>query len=275
MVSPLKDNRGAVRYFIGARIDVTQLIEGGKTIDSFHQLLAADRPVTPIVDPLENRPTLKALRDLADLLNDEEKGSMRDSDSMRIDSRPSTPRLPHSPTQRRLVGIEERISQDGLLSYYSGQIPGVYQNVRPPDPHYVAQLTAPVHPRSPLSLAPHHLHLTLPPHSRALSIQTRRPHWGSRACEGLARRSTRPRHWGHSKNLLANTRIPTEHAARSPPVRRRREHCHKRYGHDRRQGTVDTLHPAHGLGRESRRHHDYHGGQAGGCAQSAEFEQHV
>lgn len=131
MVSPLKDNKGGVRYFVGARIDVTQLVDGGKTMDSFHQLLTGHRPVTPVVDPLENRPTLKALRDFADLLNDEEKGSMRDSDLMRTDSRPSTPtRAPNSPLQRRFLGIEERISQDGLRSQYAGQLPGVYQNVR-------------------------------------------------------------------------------------------------------------------------------------------------
>lgn len=132
MVSPLKDNKGGVRYFIGARIDITQLVDGGKTMDSFHQLLTGNRPVTPVVDPLQNRPTLKALRDFGDLLNDEEKGSMRDGEMMRIDSRPSTPtaRAPNSPLQRRFLGIEERISQDGLRSQYAGQIPGVYQNVR-------------------------------------------------------------------------------------------------------------------------------------------------
>lgn len=129
MISPLKDNKGAVRYFVGARIDVTQLVEGGKTIDSFHQLLTGDRPGTPVADPLENRPTLKALREFGDLLSDEEKSSIRDSDTLHIESRPNTPRLPQSPTHRRFVGIEERISQEGLRSSSAGQIPGVYQNV--------------------------------------------------------------------------------------------------------------------------------------------------
>lgn len=143
MISPLKDNKGAVRYFIGARIDVTQLVEGGKTIDSFHQLLTSDRPVTPVVDPLENRPTLKALRDFAELLNDEEKGSLRDGEGLRIDSRPTTPRPPpQSPTtHRRFVGIEERMSHDGLRTHYSGQVPGVYQNVLLPPSCWVTQLT--------------------------------------------------------------------------------------------------------------------------------------
>ncbi|KAF1930694.1 uncharacterized protein M421DRAFT_35952, partial [Didymella exigua CBS 183.55] len=134
MISPLKDNRGAVRYCIGARIDITQLVEGGRTMDSFHQLLTGDRPATPVADPLENRPTLRALRDFGDLLNDEERVSMGDNDMMRVDSRPSTPRMSQTPTQRRFIGIEERISQDGLRSHYSGQVPGVYQNyilVRP------------------------------------------------------------------------------------------------------------------------------------------------
>ncbi|KAH6615201.1 PAS domain-containing protein [Boeremia exigua] len=134
MFAPLKDNKGVLRYFIGARIDVTQLVEGGKTIDSFHQLLTGDRPETPIADPLENRPTLKALREFRDMLNDEEKGSIRESDSLRTDSRPSSPWPPQSPTQRRFVGIEERISQEGLRSRFAGQVPGVYRNymlVRP------------------------------------------------------------------------------------------------------------------------------------------------
>lgn len=130
MVSPLKDNKGKVRYFLGARIDVTQLVEGGKTIDSFYQLLAQWRPVTPVVDPLESKPTLKALRKFGDLLTDEEKGSIRGADVLRIDSRPSTPRQPQSPTQRRFVGIEEHMSQNGLRSHHPGQTPGVYQNVR-------------------------------------------------------------------------------------------------------------------------------------------------
>lgn len=129
MVAPLKDNKGAIRYFIGARIDVTQLVEGGKTIDSFHQLLTGDRPTTPVTDPLENRPTLKTLRDFGDLLNEEEKGLLRGVDTLRIESRPSTPRQAQNSGQRRFLGIEERISQDGLRSHYTGQIPGVYQNV--------------------------------------------------------------------------------------------------------------------------------------------------
>ena len=133
MISPLKDNQGTVRYLIGARVDVTSLVEDGKTLESFYQLLAIDRPVTPAPDILENRPRLRALRDFGILLNDEERGTLRGREVIRIDSRPSTPTSRHSQsfTQRRFVGIEERISQNGLHSRYLGQLPGVYQNVSP------------------------------------------------------------------------------------------------------------------------------------------------
>jgi hypothetical protein len=273
MVSPLKDNKGGVRYFIGARIDVTQLVDGGKTMDSFHQLLTGNRPVTPVADPLENRPTLRALRDFGDLLNEEEKGSMRDIEMMRIDSRPSTPtaRVPNSPLQRRFLGIEERISQDGLRAQYAGQIPGVYQNVRISFPP-TAQLTNPVHPRAPLSLPAHHLHLTLPPHPRTLPIQTRGPYRRPRARTRLTNRSARARNWRHRKSLLANPRQPTIHQPLHPaPLGRRKHRQHLR--HHRGQSTLDPLHTTHRLRRQSRRHHDHHGRQARHPEKSARHEQ--
>ncbi|KAJ8105080.1 hypothetical protein OPT61_g10396 [Boeremia exigua] len=204
MHSPLKDNKGAVRYFIGARIDVTQLVEGGKTIDSFHQLLCGNRPTTPVVDPLENRPTLRALRDFAELLNDEEKGSMRDSDMLRVEPRPGTPQ---SPSQRRFVGIEERISHESLHAHFSGRVPGVYQNVHAPISRLPTPLTHPVHPRSTVSFTPHHLHLPIAPNPRAMPVQARRTHRRSRARTGLAHRRSRPGHRSHSKNLLAHAHL--------------------------------------------------------------------
>ncbi|PPJ56411.1 hypothetical protein CBER1_00747 [Cercospora berteroae] len=40
MIAPLYDNKGAVRYFLGCQIDVSSLIEGGRGVESFAQLLA-------------------------------------------------------------------------------------------------------------------------------------------------------------------------------------------------------------------------------------------
>ena len=44
LTAPLYDNRGSVRYFIGAQIDVSGLIEDGRGLDSFAHYLAERRP---------------------------------------------------------------------------------------------------------------------------------------------------------------------------------------------------------------------------------------
>ena len=44
LTAPLYDNRGAVRYFIGAQIDVSGLIEDGRGLDSFAHYLTENRP---------------------------------------------------------------------------------------------------------------------------------------------------------------------------------------------------------------------------------------
>ena len=43
MCAPLYDNRGVVRYFIGAQVDVSGLVEDGKGIESFEKLLMEER----------------------------------------------------------------------------------------------------------------------------------------------------------------------------------------------------------------------------------------
>lgn len=43
MIAPLYDNKGAVRYFLGCQIDVSSLIENGRGVESFAQLLAQYR----------------------------------------------------------------------------------------------------------------------------------------------------------------------------------------------------------------------------------------
>lgn len=42
MCAPLYDDKGVVRYFIGAQIDISGLIDGGKGVESFARLLAKD-----------------------------------------------------------------------------------------------------------------------------------------------------------------------------------------------------------------------------------------
>ena len=43
MLAPLYDSNGGVRYFLGSQIDVTALIDNGRGLDSFAELLAQDR----------------------------------------------------------------------------------------------------------------------------------------------------------------------------------------------------------------------------------------
>ncbi|KAI1008006.1 hypothetical protein K3495_g234 [Podosphaera aphanis] len=47
MVSPLYDDKGVVRYFIGAQVDVTGLIQDGLGLDSFRNLLHKYQPQVP------------------------------------------------------------------------------------------------------------------------------------------------------------------------------------------------------------------------------------
>lgn len=137
-MAPLMDHHGTARYFIGCQIDISHLIEGGRGLDSFKQLLQSDeqRLHKPLPDRLARKPPLKALRDLSQLLNDEEidvvkqqKGDRRNS----IDSTGSTSTRPgRTPSTRRMIGMDEPVDSSYLPPSQfgsSGRLPGVYQNV--------------------------------------------------------------------------------------------------------------------------------------------------
>ncbi|KAF2748170.1 hypothetical protein M011DRAFT_458060 [Sporormia fimetaria CBS 119925] len=142
MTAPLMDHHGKVRYFIGCQIDITNLLEGGRGLDSFKQLLNQDEIGHRHVpsDPLRTKPSLDVLRELRGLLNDDEIEIVRDPNRgelrTSIDSDRASTRTPH-PGVRRYLNTDDRAehppwppSQCGL----SGKLPGVYQNyllVRP------------------------------------------------------------------------------------------------------------------------------------------------
>ncbi|KAF2108555.1 hypothetical protein BDV96DRAFT_261913 [Lophiotrema nucula] len=142
MMAPLMDHRGNVRYFVGCQIDISNLIEGGRGLESFKTLLDADAE-KPLPDPLDQKPPLKMLRELGNLLNDEEievvkvRGERRNSfQSGR--STPTTPtRTKIETAPRRYVGMDDPVEQHiWPPSQFgpSGRLPGVYQNyilVRP------------------------------------------------------------------------------------------------------------------------------------------------
>ncbi|KAF2794896.1 hypothetical protein K505DRAFT_303150 [Melanomma pulvis-pyrius CBS 109.77] len=143
MMAPLMDHHGMVRYFIGCQIDISHLIEGGRGLESFKQLLLnyEEKAQKPLPDPLSHKPPLKALRELSSLLNDEEMEIVKNRNRDRrnsVESTGSTPtRATYTPTARRVIGMDELIEPAYLPQSQfgpSGRLPGVYQNyilVRP------------------------------------------------------------------------------------------------------------------------------------------------
>ena len=71
LIAPLYDNKGNVRYFLGAQVDVTHLIEGGKGVETFERLLANDRAEERYRGRSNRKPT-QVLRELGQMMNDDE-----------------------------------------------------------------------------------------------------------------------------------------------------------------------------------------------------------
>lgn len=134
MVSPLFDNKGRVRYFIGCQIDVTNLLDQGRGIDSFQRLLAKEHAERRFGDIVRKRSSL-ALGDLGHMLNAEEIDLLKSSISENSSEPPSpSTRVRHNAARRHLgMGqLEERNLWP--LRHLGPSLPGVYSNyllVRP------------------------------------------------------------------------------------------------------------------------------------------------
>lgn len=136
MIAPLYDNKGNVRYFLGCQIDVSSLIEEGRGLESFANLLSKDRSESRFGDALTKDPK-HALGELGAALNEEE-GNLIKSRTRSFSEegiRPSTA-MSHSSstrTPRRRLGMEDGASDRHLWPHPSlgpsGRLPGVYQNV--------------------------------------------------------------------------------------------------------------------------------------------------
>lgn len=144
LLSPLYDNKGTVRYFLGAQIDVSSLIEDGRGLESFSQLLAQDRSRMGFDGPLDRDPK-QALRDLSQLLAEDEAevlfkprvqrnsilshhpASIRSASTRATNNRPRSSRV--------ILGMDEVANEASLWPAASlgssGRLPGVYQNVSP------------------------------------------------------------------------------------------------------------------------------------------------
>lgn len=135
LIAPLYDNKGNVRYFLGAQVDVTHLIEGGKGIETFEKLLANDRAEERYRGRSNRKPT-QVLGELGQMMNDDELDAV--NTRQRSQSRSSTPvtssRGPAAPIRhgRKVFGMDDSLER-GLWPHPSlgpsGRLPGVYQNV--------------------------------------------------------------------------------------------------------------------------------------------------
>lgn len=138
MMAPLMDPRGVVRYFIGCQIDITQLIEGGRGLESFKRLLDRDRAAKTkwASESLGHKPSLKTLGELSDLLSEEEMDIINSHNHSRdAGPRPSFESGRSSPARnlhstRRFLGTDEIEGAPWPPSQFgvAGKLPGVYRN---------------------------------------------------------------------------------------------------------------------------------------------------
>ncbi|KAL8686276.1 MAG: hypothetical protein Q9224_005497, partial [Gallowayella concinna] len=151
MTAPLYDNKGVVRYFIGAQVDISGLVEEGRGLDSFEKHLAESRRKRNSDQSLyANQKHMKALSEFGQMLSPEEsnvflgqghsrEGSVNESDyggSRSIKGAQQQGRRDLSTRQRRRVlGNEDEDEQEKERNAWaftslgpSGKLPGVYQN---------------------------------------------------------------------------------------------------------------------------------------------------
>lgn len=133
MIAPLYDNKGDVRYFLGCQIDVTPMLEEGKGLDSFAELLAQDASSGQDNNGSE-RDSSHLLGEFAEMLSDSEAISVKDK--LRLDGQMTQPRK--RPNTRRVLSSDDDPTGAQSISGtlwpaenlgHSGRLPGVYRNV--------------------------------------------------------------------------------------------------------------------------------------------------
>ncbi|KAF1970300.1 hypothetical protein BU23DRAFT_570884 [Bimuria novae-zelandiae CBS 107.79] len=161
LMDPLFDQRGNVCYHIGAQIDITRLLEGGKGLESFKQLLDQEREVSiraSVDDFSGKKPSLKMLRELGGLLSDEE-ADIVGQHSARLrrgstSSTASTSARP-SPMGRRFIGMDDTADENMWPPTQfgaNGRLHGVYQNYLSLAPSTSAKASSTHSLRAPASL---------------------------------------------------------------------------------------------------------------------------
>lgn len=147
MIAPLYDNRGIVRYFLGAQIDVSGLIEHGRGLDTFARCLEEKNQQpqrqNDTAPETAAKKSLRTLDEFGQMLSVDESAVFQShSRSGSIDNAsnfssraPSHKREAGQRLTRRMLGTEERDQEEDRSAWAfpamgpSGKLPGVYQNV--------------------------------------------------------------------------------------------------------------------------------------------------
>lgn len=161
MCSPLYDDKGNLKYFIGAQVDVTGLVQDGRGIESFRQLLQRDQhPPTETMseysaqhknswltrkakEALDNLQELSIMfsQEESEIVNQNSRGT-GDSDVGSIRSSVPTSTRSRGPT-KRIIGEEQ--THDGGFNFSqftfgngtsstTSTLPGVYKYVSDEEP---------------------------------------------------------------------------------------------------------------------------------------------
>ena len=153
LTAPLYDNRGSARYFIGAQVDVSGLIEDGRGLDSFERLLTESRRnrESDLSDDVFSQKHLRTLNEFGQLLSVDETtafsshsraSSMADSNISYKDRHTPSRRETSARYPRRVLGNDEEehdgfrnLTQNSSSLSSGGKLPGVYQNYLLVRPH--------------------------------------------------------------------------------------------------------------------------------------------
>lgn len=150
MTAPLYDNKGTVKYFLGAQVDISGLVEEGRGLDSLEKYLAGSRRNRDSDRSFANQKHLRALSEFGQLLSVDEnlvfhgqghssEGSVKDGEYGGSKSTRGAQgrRDPNARPPRRVLGNEDEDEQEKDKNAWvfnslgpSGKLPGVYQNVR-------------------------------------------------------------------------------------------------------------------------------------------------
>ncbi|KAL8718740.1 MAG: hypothetical protein Q9225_004158 [Loekoesia sp. 1 TL-2023] len=155
MTAPLYDNKGTVKYFLGAQVDISGLVEEGRGLDSLEKHLAESRRNRDSGRSFANQKHLRALSEFGQLLSADEnsvfhgqghsrEGSVKDSEYGGSKNTRGTQgrRDPNARPPRRVLGNEDEDEQEKDKNAWvfnslgpSGKLPGVYQNYLLLRPH--------------------------------------------------------------------------------------------------------------------------------------------